>query len=360
MAKIKAPQTDILFRVGSYKHDGGISYSHFNRCLALANELHRNFGQKVGFLIDNDRYTKKYLKKQGHEVYTLQHNNPAYESAMLVQSRSQVIIFDGIDLDIRIPGALANTQKKLVVIDDTGNKRLNVDVVLNGTFVGGRYRYGRALKPTRFFLGPKYCILDPAYDDFPVRKTNAQIKTVLVSMGAVDATGMTCRIADLFKDLAMPFEVVYVIGPGFHAFEKLEQCLNNHGGSFYFVHAPDSMIPLLATADLAIVSGGRTCYEAARVGVPTITVPTAAHQELVASAMGEKGATFPVPYAWKLPKHEFDAQLLDLMDLLNQSKKLRDQAVINAHRVVDSLGRNRAAQVVMSCLSPQFRRQQTA
>ena len=349
--KVKVPTSEILFYVGSQK-DGHVSVSHLNRSLVLAQEL-AGLGQEVGFLIKNDKLAKRAIKRLGFAVDMVDNPNPAYEAALMVHSRSQVVVFDGIDLGVRIPAALNNTNKKLVVLDDTGNKRLDVDVVINGTYAGGRYRYGRGVKETRYFLGSKYCILGPEYDDFPVRKTAATVKTLLVSLGSSDPTGMTCRVADALKDAPLPFEIIYVLGPGFNKFQELEAALNQHRSRFYFVQNPDSLAPLLVTAQLAIVSGGRACYEAARVGTPSIVIPTTGHQELVTSALGEKLAAFPLPFAWRMPQNVFQNRLLDLLDLTSSNKKYRDRAVLEAFKLVDSQGRQRAAQIIYSCLSTQ-------
>jgi len=348
MAKVKLPSSTILFRVACHK-DGTVSGSHLQRCLNIAKELARQ-NQDVGFFIRDDKFAKRVIKKHGFSVYTVSDKLAAYETALLVQSASEVIVFDGIDIDNRIPEALNNTHKKIVVIDDSSNKRLDVDAVINGSFTGGQYRYGQGRKQTRYFLSPKYCVMNSEFDDYPVRPSENKVGTVLISLGSVDPKGFTVKVARALKNLTLPFDLVYVIGPGFRYLDELGAALNEHHSNFYFVENPSSLAPLLATADLAVVSGGRTCYEAARVGTPMVILPTVNHQELISNAFGKKAAAFPLSFAWALPVREFNTQLTERLDVATRNKKLRDQARLNAYKLIDGKGRERAAQIIMSCV----------
>ena len=350
MAKVKLPNSVILFRIGSHKN-GSVSRSHLQRCIHIAGEIRDSYTHSICFIVREDKYAKRLIKRNGFAIYSLSDKLAAYETAILVQSRSEVIVFDGIDIDNKIPEALTKSHKQIVVIDDSSNKRLDADAVINGSFAGGKYRYAKGQRNTRYFLGPKYCVLSSEYDDFPVRPSAGEVKTVLVSFGSVDPKGFTVKVAKALKDFRLPYEFIYVIGPGFQQIDELSDALNEQKSNFYFVENLESLSPLLATADIAILSAGRACYEAARVGAPMIVVPTVKHQDDVASAFGEKTAAFPLVNSWGMPVREFNVKLVELLDLVASDKKMRDTVRMNAYRIIDGKGRQRAAKIIMSCIS---------
>lgn len=116
--------------------------------------------------------------------------------------------------------------------------------------------------------GPGYLVVDPAYHAIPDRAHPPLGRRVLVTLGGTDPKGLTEVALDLLGRVDEPLEITVLAGrvPGRAATLRARPALDLH--RVEVLPAVDDMPRRMAEADLVILSGGATRYEAAAAGTP--------------------------------------------------------------------------------------------
>jgi|TARA_B100000315_G_C14556027_1_gene578199 spore coat polysaccharide biosynthesis protein SpsF len=340
----------ILFRVDGGRIRG-VSLGHVFRCMTLAGELKERYQFDVTFLMKNYEEGVKVVKRRGFEAKVLNCNiDHNQEIDIIERFNGNLIVFDVIDVMEKGIGRLLGNGKQIVAIDDTGNKRIDADVVINGSIVPEFRLYLKNGKNTCYYLGPKYCILGEEFDSFQSRETKPKVETVLVFMGGSDPVGLTLRVAKYFSASSFSHKLVIILGPGFEGQDKVKDCLRTYRGMYYLLEAPPKVFTKFAEADIAILAGGRTAYEAARMGVPSIIIPSIKHEEKVAKAFSDSGAFLALPLGESLPENKFCFLLHNAMEKLLENRHMREQMSKAAGKLVDGRGRNRVIHILLKSL----------
>lgn len=104
-----------------------------------------------------------------------------------------------------------------------------------------------------------------------VRAENVQ--RVLVSLGGGDHKQMTKRVVRVLKTLGVSLTLRVVVGQAYSGLTALVKDVSAFApGSRVLVQLPD-LAEEMASADLCILAGGSTKYEAAYLGVPCLAIP---------------------------------------------------------------------------------------
>jgi spore coat polysaccharide biosynthesis predicted glycosyltransferase SpsG len=169
-------------------------------------------------------------------------------------------------------------------VQDLGLGRVAAaDLIIDGSIdVGLRHQLDSAVGP-RHLLGTRYAILDPAVLAARQQRRRPVPFHVLIALGGgaqvrTLAGGIARAIAE-----REPMARVFAAS-GFTATRRPELPRG------HWIDAPDGLAPHLSRADVAIVAGGVTLYEACALGVPAIAVAVAAAQRLTIRGFARMGA----------------------------------------------------------------------
>lgn len=181
----------------------------------------------------------------------------------------------------------------LVIVDDLTRAVFPHAVVVNPSTDAVISDYDDTAEPT-FLIGPEFALLRDEYAGAAARKqhrSGAPKKAIVALGGGVVAGELTHRVLAGIKDgLGQHAELTLLAG-----FDDGKALLESGALSGFaraeIVSNLPSILDLLLDADLAIVSGGVTKYEAAAAATPAITVATVPHQERWASTYADKGAS---------------------------------------------------------------------
>jgi RimJ/RimL family protein N-acetyltransferase len=121
------------------------------------------------------------------------------------------------------------------------------------------------------------------------RKIPDIAKKVLVTFGGGDSDNITQNVIDALKHVTIEgFEVRSVIGGVNPHTETIRQSVMKHPGFSIWTNVTN-MPELMKWADIAISSGGSTCWELAFMCLPSIVVPIADNQKPNAALLKSKG-----------------------------------------------------------------------
>lgn len=179
----------------------------------------------------------------------------------------------------------------------------------------------------RHLYGLAYAALRPPFWGVVRAKPPEEVRSILITMGASDASGLSARIARLAKGTIPRATVRVVRGPR-ATFEVPAET--------EVIDAPSDLLHHFLAADVAICSGGQTSLEAAATGTPSITLSLAENQAPNTRLLQELGVTTAID-----PDDE-EGLATALLHLVHDPTRRR-QASERARACVDGYGAFRVA-----------------
>lgn len=165
-----------------------------------------------------------------------------------------------------------------MVRDDLALRALPVEVVFNGNADAEQLSYRDWGSAPRFFLGPRYATLSPECRQPALRKVRPEVTRMLVVLGGADGRGWMPRLLERLDRIPGVFEITAVLGPFFENREKVQETANLLQKKVTLLFSPETLVPWIADADLAVSAAGQTLYELACFGCPTVAIQTAPNQ----------------------------------------------------------------------------------
>jgi len=247
-----------------------------------------------------------------------------------------------------------NYKPKLMVIDDLANRKHNCDFLLDQTLGRNKQDYlGLVPKACQLFLGKEYMLLRDEFTQTRLmakvkRAETHQIKNMLVSLGGTDPDNITDTIISwLIKLKQQHCQITAIIivneqSPFLSSLQKLAK-----GNSWLKITcAPKSMADLILNADIAIGTAGGSAWERCCLGLPTLTITSAANQKLVNSKLTEARAIIDLGEYKRLSF----VKLKQAFESLSNDNEAYQAMVINSLACCDGLGAQNLALALSNSL----------
>lgn len=311
------PTLRILFRTTAGPRRG---YGHLVRCLSLARALHV---RPLLSLRGAARVSDTALALGGDVL-----RDDSFRTLAALRP-DIVVIDDPIAAAARRWAAAARRIGALVVtIHDLGLGAREGDLVIDGSIT--RARRGRAGR--RAALGPRYAVIDPGIA--ATRRQQDGPPHVVVALGGGPRVRLARAIAEIVAT-THPTATVLVAG-GFGTTPPSTSSRVSWGGG------REPLAAHLARADVAVVGGGVSLYEACALGIPTVSVPVVSGQLPTVRAFARRGASLAVPFP-PAPARTA-ARTLELLDDAHRRRRMSARS----RALVDGYGARRAAAAVLS------------
>lgn len=217
-------------------------------------------------------------------------------------------------------------------IHDLGLGCLDADLLIDGSVAPGRAHRRRGAA-----TGPAYAILDP---DLPLsRPAPVRPPRVVVSLGGGPRAEIACAIAGEIGRRAPAVEVRVVGGfvSGAPPRAVWRRCPPNVVWKGPSTHLPTE----LAKAEVAVVGGGMSLYEACALGAAAVGVPVVPAQRRTVASFVRRGAALGRSHKTVSPRAIADDVLL-----LLRRRGIRRKVVRTGRRLVDGQGARRAARAI--------------
>ncbi len=358
----------IVFRVDAATR---IGIGHVMRCLTLAKKLllaHNNIvflcKQYHGNLI-------AYIAQQGFQVHALSapkqpidnivdeslwlgcsYQEDANECLQVLTNYPNVdlLIVDHYSLDHHWQTLMKARCKKVMVIDDLANRQHQCELLLDQT-LGRKAQDYQALVPKhcQLMLGEKYILLR---DEFVQLRSKAQQQRVTVkhknhimlSMGGSDPDNITQKILKdllIFKKSSPQLQLTIVVSSSYPFLKALQTLTKNQPWITLAIN-PQSMAEIMLGADIAIGSSGATAWERCCLGLPTITIISAANQQTIAEMLASAGAAINLGHYQQLSQEKLFQALQKLREDANYYLNMVEQSFA----CCDGLGATTAVQQI--------------
>lgn len=211
----------------------------------------------------------------------------------------EFLIVDTLGSSVDLLAAARPYAHTIVTVDDLEPSAGDTDIVVNG-IVWGTKRLPNRVGRAQVYQGPEYVQLRDQFREANSRErtTSQEIEKILISTGGADERNFAARFMQSVQDLPLRCEARVIVGPAFREVAMLHDLAKRASGSvsFSIVENTSDMAGELASADLALLTGGTVMFESAACGTPAVVVCSYAHQLPQAQWFAEHGAVVNLGY----------------------------------------------------------------
>lgn len=272
VAQILNKQRVAIYVNGNNKRGTG----HVYRALELADE----FYSKPDIYFDYNQTDRKIFGKTTHNLIPVNGIAELFEKCK--ENQYDIFINDilttSIDYMIGLKSVLPNA--KVINFEDDGEGILKADLVFNALYSETDLKQVKA--------GEKYYISGKTFMFYDPIKINEKVKNVFISFGGADPQNYSDRLLKIIsKDIYNKYNFTVVLGRAKANVEKLMEY--NQYSNINVLYDISNMPELMAKADIAVTSRGRTGYELAIMGIPSIAMAQNEREEKHGFVCNENG-----------------------------------------------------------------------
>lgn len=296
-----------------------IGMGHVYRALTLADSF---LGHEIFFLtFDSNEVALDLIKSNGYSINEITKNNI---DDNLREIKPDIIINDILDTDADYIEALKCRDCFVVNFEDLGTGSKEAHLVFNALYElsnpPAHHRYGHKYE----CLNRRFLIHDPI-------KYKEQAENLLVTFGGVDQNNLTLKVVEvlpaLLKETSLK-QVNIVLGPAYQSLDLLNRKIDTFPQEIrsrvHVIYNSPNMALIMKEADIGITSNGRTVYEMAAMGIPTLSISQNDRETLHLFSRYHEG----IEYLGIAPNVTPEKIYKKIIELVNNSDKRR--AMYNA------------------------------
>ena len=191
------------------------------------------------------------------------------------------ILTTSIDYMIGLRSVLPNA--KIINFEDDGEGISKADLVFNALYEQG--------ESSHILGGEKYYISGKTFMFYEPIEIKEKVERVFISFGGADPQNYSDRLLNIIsKEEYKDYKFVVVLG---RAKENVEVLLEyNKHPNIKVLHDVSNMPELMTSCDVGVTSRGRTGYELALLGIPTIAMAQNKREEKHGFVCNENGFTY--------------------------------------------------------------------
>lgn len=238
-----------------------IGMGHIYRGLLLAYSL---IDHNIRFILSS-RHTLGIVKvRDSHFPFDLIEGDDDF-FALVAKYKPDIIINDILDTTRDYISRLKTYCNRIVNFEDLGSGADYADAVINAL-------YEKQKEGKNYYWGSDYyCIRD----EFLLARPKAfqeRVDNVLIIFGGTDPSNLTGKLLSVIMSLPQKLGIKFtiVLGMGYEKTLQVMETARKCNREIEVFQQVNLMTTLMARADLAVSSQGRTMFELARMGVPTI------------------------------------------------------------------------------------------
>jgi len=327
-----------------YRVDGGnvwgVSMGHLKRALIIAEQLKKNFD--IFFVMKNYPDGVSYVKKQGWEKIILipEHDTDEIFIEICKKYSPEKIICDLCSTPYT--GLFRYTRShniNTIVFDIKGEVLGSPDIIINDSFVPRFVSYLDKPKTTKVYAGPSYFLLYNPPKRNPIHRS---VREITLTMGGSDPAGITLKVLNTCLPELKHYNLNVILGPVFKDQQDVFKLVQSHKNVRIF-QDPPSFLSILSHSDVVITAAGRTLYECAYFGRPSIIVPTIEHEYVTAKKYAELSGSIGIN-CWH--DTESSRKIIHALSYYSQNYPVRKIIYDKSRQIVDNKGLKRVLKII--------------
>lgn len=287
---------------------------HIYRALEIADE----FYTKPDIYFDINQTDLKVFGKTAHTLIPVNGITDLYERC----KREQYTIFINdiltTSIDYMIGLRTVLPKAKIINFEDDGEGILKADLIFNALY--------HEIDLLHVYSGEKYYISGKTFMFYEPIEIKKKVNRVFISFGGADPQNYSDRLLNMIsKSEYNKFQFIVVLG---RAKCNVQALLNfNKFSNIEVFYDVCNMPELMASCDIGITSRGRTGYELALLGIPSIAMAQNQREEKHGFVCNENGFT----YIGLNPRDEIIEGNLKLYLTLSQESRQQFQNKLLSH-----------------------------
>lgn len=248
----------IVFRCDGYKELG---MGHIYHCLTLAYNL---TGHDVIFVTNKNHLEGLNKIAESNMKYTTIENDEQFFD-FLENYKPDIVVNDCLDTTEKYIKKIKMLSKKVVTIEDLGEGAKYADIIINALYDNKRYN--------NEYCGEEYVCLRNEFLISKPKEFSQEVKEVLILFGGTDPSNLTKKVYNMIKENYSKYPNIhynFITGIGYDC-EKNE-IVQDDEKNIRVLKNVSNISEYMSSADLAFTSQGRTVYELASMGVPSIVM----------------------------------------------------------------------------------------
>lgn len=238
-----------------------VGMGHVYRCLTLAYKL---TGHELSFIVKEDSDIGiERIKESNFPVIVAKDDEEVVR--ILEKEKPDILVNDILDTSQEYMLKATEFAKRVVNFEDVGPGAKYADAVINALYEKGEKLHNE-------YYGSKYfCIRDEFLEEGP-KDFCSEVENILVIFGGADPSNLTGRLYEMCRKLHSNHPNInfhFLLGFAYQGADKVVSIEDEN----IFVHKDAKRVSAyMSKMDLAITSQGRTVYELASMGVPSIVL----------------------------------------------------------------------------------------
>lgn len=234
-----------------------VGLGHVYNTLLIANDI---LNHNITFLVDKE--SKMAYDKISSKNYPVVMQSSENIIDDIKEQSPDIIINDRLDTTDDYIEELKRLNLKVINFEDLGSGAKKADLVVNAI-----YPEKQVLK--NHYFGHNYFILRDEFIYSSQIKVDQDVKNILITFGGVDPNNYTKKVIDTIYNYCVKQNIIITViaGFGYYKYNSLQK--------YKEVNIKQNVTNIskyMLEADIIFTSAGRTTYEIASIGTPTIVL----------------------------------------------------------------------------------------
>ena len=352
---ISIPRHDhvVAFLVNCNKLAGG---GHLSRCLTIANKLKSIDIPSLFMAITDASLIPNRINAQGHWHISL--NSKDLKKDILqakyilkdLHPCKVILVIDHYNIDDISISQVKKYVRKVVVIDDLADRKLNCDLLINQVYKMEAAAY-RNLVPAecKLLLGSNFAILKPQF--LEMRKSilreglPTHVKRINLLFSSGDPLGLSLLFAKIIINNFQNIEVLINTTSNSNIKEQLKSlCI--HSASVQCIIDSENVAQDMSSCQFAIGTPGMSTWERACLGIPSIQIGSSTNQIPIMKMLHQE----KLCYWLGMPSDLNHEAFIVLLDKLLHDTKWRHDVRESCMLAIDGLGTERVTKSIVHLL----------
>lgn len=329
-----------------FRCDGSttIGFGHMSRCMTLAAGFRAEGISDIRFVCrESDIDVTSLVQKAGYESILIKADADELEDLKVIEAASaktlSLLVTDSHNLSREYYRVLHEMGLHVISIDDYAGVAYASDIVVNHNITAEQFTY-RTSPHTRLLLGPDYMPLRQTFCSLlgRTREIRNVVESVVVTLGGMPEVNALCRVLQGLRQYASEASIRTTVVLGIQAdaasIRRVKEYLPASG--LVLVNPPD-FANILWEADIVLVNGSMTAYEAAAIGTPLIMTAVDENQYAAVAGFKERRLAITLPAVRYLSAEVVASAMATLV----ADWKGRREMAASGKRLVDGKGTGR-------------------
>ena len=285
-----------------------VGLGHVYNTLLIANDI---LNHNITFLVDsNSKMAYDKIKSKNYPILIQKSKNIIDD---IQNIDADIVINDRLDTDIQYITKLKNLNMKVINFEDLGEGSTQADLVINAI-----YPEKKVLQ--NHYFGHKYFVLRDEFLYTQQKDKIDSIKNVLITFGGVDPNNYTQKVVETIYDYCndAQISITVIAGFGYEKYDTLKK-FDNINVKLNVTNISSYMLE----SDLIFTSAGRTTYEIASIGTPTI-VMAQNQRELTHFFASSEFGFLNLGLGYNISNQDLYKHFIDLVNSVENRKYMSD------------------------------------